>query len=169
MSRGEPAVRAAAAVRELRQGNGPQVRPLRPLLLLLGLPRLQDHPQDRPQVVLTAQADRRQMPDLQRRRARRAHLPPRRLLLLQPLPQVRVLTSNNRPVARVRKNHAPYSWKKETQARRPIEDCNNGECDYPRPMCGAGRANENFFMREPAPHPTLPGGERGLVYAKRRA
>jgi len=87
---GQHPQRAPAPLRDLRQGDGPEERPLRSVLLLLRLSRLPQHPQDRRRQVHSAQAHRREVPDLRRRRAARAPLPPRHLLLLLPLPEVRL-------------------------------------------------------------------------------
>jgi ssDNA-binding Zn-finger/Zn-ribbon topoisomerase 1 len=89
-----------------------------PFYSCAGYPGLQDHPQDRPQGH-APEADRREVPDMQRGRARRAHLAPRRLLLLQPLPEVRVHAEQPPRRPRVPEVPRPVSPRKGNEARRP--------------------------------------------------
>src|SRR6202022_354593 len=70
---------------------GQEERPLRPLLLLLRLSRLPEHSKDRRRATDAAQADRSEVPAVQRRRSGRATLAPRHLLFVFPLSEVRFL------------------------------------------------------------------------------
>src|SRR3954470_15240665 len=110
--------RAAAAVRELRQGDGAEVRPLRSVLLLLRLSRLQNDPQDRRRQGHASEADRCEMSELQRGRAGRAPFAPRHLLLLLALSEVRLRAEQSSRPAALPEVRGAVSPRKGNEARR---------------------------------------------------
>ncbi len=107
-----------------------------PVLLMRRLSGLQDHSQDRPQGQ-PCEADRREVPDLQRGRAGRAHLTARCLLLVQPLPEVRVHAQQSPRRPRVPEVPRPVSPRKGDQARRPHRVLQQPRVRLPRPDRGA--------------------------------
>src|SRR5438874_2992815 len=110
--------RAATAVRELRQRDGAQERTIRSVLLMQRLSRLQDDSQDRRWQVDASEADRRQVPELRRRRTRRASFAPRHLLFVLALSEVRLRAEQPPRSARLSEVRRTVSARERDEARR---------------------------------------------------